>query len=242
MYDLRTITGAETAELGNALGRLGSEAQSMEEAAGRIASFLYENLVEKETGHKSCALVRFYKSHSYGELDEGLREFARGVLGAAPESPDMKCLTLLATVGDEPQWNSRANSVGHKAIPLASEQVIESIPMISRLVSQFGLEVSTVVKPEPAVISDLAQKTYNTFYIQQAPGSRYIPAQEDFVVPFGIQSVLGLGGILTSGELFAVIMFSKTPIPAATADNFKALAPKVKEAVLPFVGAKVFAG
>lgn len=61
------------------------------------------------------------------------------------------------------------------------------------------------------------------------------------MIPFGIQSTLGFGGILTSGELFAVIMFSKTPIPAATAENLKALAPKVKEAVLSFVGAKVFA-
>ena len=153
----------------------------------------------------------------------------------------MKCLTLLATVGDQPQWNSRANSQGHMAIPLASEQVIASIPMISRLVSQFGLDVSAVVKPEPGLIGDLAQKTYNTFYIEQAAGSQYIPAQDEFVIPFGIQSALGFGGILTSGELFAVIMFSKTPIPAATAENLKALAPKVKEAVLSFVGAKVFA-
>ncbi len=241
MYDLTTITPEETTELGNALSRLGSGAQSMEEAANRIVSHLYDNLVEKESGQKSCALVRFYKSHPYGELDEGLQQFARGVLGAAPESPDMKCLTQLATVGEQQQWNSRANSAGHKAIPLASEQVIASIPMISRLIQQVGLEVSAVVKPEAAVIGDLAEKTFNTFYVQQAPGSQYIPAQDEFVIPFGIQSVLGFGGILTSGELFVVIMFSKTPIPPHTAEHFRALAPKVKEAVLPFVGGKVFA-
>ncbi len=166
MYDLKTITPAQTTELGNALSGLGSGAQSMEEAANRIVRHLQENLIDAQSGQKSCALVRFYKSHPHVELDEGLQEFARGVLGATPESPDMKCLTLLATVGDQPQWNSRANSQGHKAIPLASEQVIASIPMISRLVSQFGLDVSAVVKPEPGLIGDLAQKTYNTFYIE----------------------------------------------------------------------------
>ena len=87
MYDLKTITPAQTTELGNALSGLGSGAQSMEEAANRIVRYLHNNLTDQRTGEKSCALVRFYKSHPYGDLDEGLQEFARGVLGATPESP-----------------------------------------------------------------------------------------------------------------------------------------------------------
>ena len=84
MYDLKTITPAQTTELGNALSGLGSGAQSMEEAANRIVRHLQENLIDAQSGQKSCALVRFYKSHPYVELDEGLQEFARGVLGATP--------------------------------------------------------------------------------------------------------------------------------------------------------------
>ena len=153
----------------------------------------------------------------------------------------MNCLTLLATRGDQPAWNSRANSNGHKAIPLASPEIVASIPMISQLVSQFGIDVNAVIKPDPAVVGDLAQRTYNTFHIPQAAGSPYIPAQDDFVRPHGIQSVLGFGGVLSSGELFAIIMFSKTAIPDATAHAFAAVASGAKEAVLPFVGGKVFA-
>ena len=86
----------------------------------------------------------------------------------------------------------------------------------------------------------MEQKTYNTFYVPDAVGSPYIPAQEDFVIRHGIQSVLGFGGILMSGALFAIVLFSKTRIPRETAENFKTLAPNVKQAVLPFVGGTIF--
>ena len=75
----------------------------------------------------------------------------------------------------------------------------------------------------------------------EAVGSPYIPAQDDFVIPNGIKSVLGFGGVLSSGELFVVIMFSKTSIPSQTAEIFNKLAPGVKQAVEPFVGHKIFA-
>ena len=213
----------------------------MEEAANKIVRYLYDNLGDKQTGEKSCALVRFYKTNPFGDLDEGLQEFARGILGTTPESPTMRCLTLLATVGDQPEWNSRANSNGHKAIPLASEQFVAGIPMIARLVNQFGLEASAVLKPDSTRVVDLERRTFNTFYVPEVPGSPYVPAQEQFVIPFGIKSALGFGGILTSGELFAIILFSKVPIPRETAETFKDLAPRAKEAVTPFVDGAVFA-
>lgn len=38
------------------------------------------------------------------------------------------------------------------------------------------------------------------------------------IVPFGIRSVLGFGGMLPDGNLFAIIMFSKVPVPREKAD------------------------
>ncbi|MFQ5934501.1 MAG: hypothetical protein ACE5KI_07655 [Dehalococcoidia bacterium] len=241
MYDLGSMSPSDLTECGNALRGLGSGAKSMEEAANNIVRYLYENLGDKRSGEKGCALVRFYKTHNYGDLDAGLQGFADGIMGTTSASPDVKCLTLLATVGDQPDWNSRAKSNGHKAIPLPSEGAVESIPMVSQLVKQFGLEVSAVVKPDPNVIGDLEQRAFNTFHIPEAPGSPYIPAQDEFVTPFGIQSALGLGGMLSSGDIFAIIMFSKIGISRETADSFRELAPSVKEAVEPFVGTSVFA-
>ena len=241
MYDLKGFSSGEVAECGAELRRLGSTAASMEEAANKIVGYLYDNLVDGQTSKRCCALVRFYKTHPYGELEEGLQQFAQGLLGAPPESPETKCLTLLATAGERPEWNDRAKSEGHRAIPLASEEMVAQIPMVSQLVSQLGLEMSSVLRPDPSLIVDMEQKTYNTFHIPQALGSPYIPAQDEFVVPFGIQSVLGCGGMLASGDHFALVMFSKTSVTQETAQNFRALATDLKEAVQPFVGGAVFA-
>ena len=241
MYDLKSITLDDAAEIGNVLRTLGSGATSMEEVADRTVRYLCSNLSDKETDQRSCVLVRFFNTYPYEKLPPDLQKFTCKVLGTSSVSPDMNCLTLLATVGDRAEWNSRANSVKYKVIPLINENSVAQIPMISRLFNQFGVEVSAVVKPAPSLIVDMEQKTYNTFYVSDAVGSPYIPAQKDFVIHYGIQSVFGFGGILISGALFAIVLFSKTHIPRETAVSFKALAPNVKQAVLPFVDGAVFA-
>jgi hypothetical protein len=186
-----------------------------------------------------CALVRFYKTHSYGELDKELQEYALNIL-KQPVAPDnMKCLTLLATSGENPIWNSRKNSSGHRAIPLPSEETIRLFPMISNLIQQFGLEVNNIITPNPALMMEIEQKAYNVFYVKDALGSPFVPAQ-DFVVAYGIKSVLGFGGMLPDGNLFAIIIFSKIHITKETADMFKTLSLNVKMAILPYVNAAVF--
>ena len=240
MPNIADFTLKDMVEFSAALRQMGSGAASMEEVADKIVHYLYENLVDKKTGEKSCVLVRLFKTHPYGELDEDLQEFARIVLKTSPESPVMKCLVLLASAGTQPKWNSRKQSRGHKAIPLPSEHFVRAFPMIRQLIQQMGLEVNTVLQPDPAVVMDLAQRTFNVFLISEAAGSVYVPAQKDFVIPFGVRSVIGFGGILPSGNLFVIIMFSKVPIPRQTADMFKSMALSVKVAILPFVGKTLF--
>jgi len=53
--------------------------------------------------------------------------------------------------------------------------------------------------------------------------------------------VLGFGGILPSGNLFVIIIFSAVELARETADLFKTLALSVKLAVLPFDGKAIFA-
>ncbi len=233
MFDLASFTLRDMTECGAALRKLGVGAHSMEEAANRVVRYLYEHLVDKPSGKPSCALVRFFKTHSYEGLDATLREFANRMLGGRAPLPAMQCLTLLATAGDKPEWNSRGASVGHQAIPLPSPEMVSRAPMISNLIKQLGLEIETVVKPDPRLLTDLEQRSFNVFHVPDAAGSSYIPAQQEFVVPSQIKSVLGFGGVLSAGSLFAVVMFSKCPIGRETAELFKPLALNVKMAVLP---------
>jgi hypothetical protein len=239
MYDYSKFSDADLKECGANLAALGAGSSNMEDVANNIVNYLYDNISDA-SGGSANALVRFYKTHPYDQLDQGLQGFAQGILGSAPNS-DTNCLTMLGTTGDNDDWKSRGKSNGHRAIPLASADMVASIPMISRLLTQFGIYVGSVMRPDPMLIGDMSKKTYNTFFVPEAVGSPYIPAQDDFVIPNGIKSVLGFGGVLSSGELFVVIMFSKISIPADLANKFSAVGASVKEAVEPFVGNKVFA-
>ena len=233
MHDLASFQLGDMALCGAALRKLGSGAESMEEVANRIVCYLRDSLVDS-TGAKACALVRFFKTHPYEELPAELREVADGMLSDQLSSQKVQCLTLLGTTGEKPEWNERTSSIGHRAIPLPSKNIVSSFPMISQLVHQLGLEIGTVLKPDPVLLVEMDQKTYNVFHVQEAVGSACIPAQEDFVIPFGIQSVLGFGGLLPSGNLFAIILFSRVSIKRAVAQMFRPMALSTKLAVLPF--------
>lgn len=95
----------------------------MEETANRMVRYLYDSLVVKETGKRSCALVRLFVTQPYGMLDDELQTLARKMLGGAPESPVSKCLVLLGTAGDQPEWNARQQSMGHQVIPLPANRL-----------------------------------------------------------------------------------------------------------------------
>jgi hypothetical protein len=152
----------------------------------------------------------------------------------------MKCLVLLATAGDEPQWNDRHSSQGHQAIPLPSDQVVAKLPMVAQLVQQFGLQISDVVQPSPELLVKFGQSSFNVFHVAEAEGSEYVPAQDEFVRPYGIRSVLGFGGMLPPADLFAVILFSRIPIRRETATLFQTVALNAKLAVLPFASGPYF--
>ncbi len=233
MFDVATLAQDDIAQCGAALRQMDEGAGSMEEVANRVVRYLYDNMTDKQTGQRSFALVRLFKTHPYSELDPGLQQFAAGVLGSEP-GPTTKCLTLLATAGSKDEWNSRKTSNGHKAIPLASAEMVKTFPMVSNLVKQLGLEVTDVLNPDPSMLVDTDQKTYNVFHVPTALGSDYIVAQDEFVKPEGIKSVLGFGGLLPSGNLFVVIMFGRVAISSPAASMFKPISPRVNQALVPF--------
>jgi hypothetical protein len=241
MYNLTRFTLSDMTECGATLRKIGVGADTMEEVANRIIRYLYKSFVDPQTGDKSLALVRLFKTHPYQELEPELQTLVQRSLGEDPDFPQMKCLTLLATAGEQVAWNARRASRGHQAIPLVSEELIARSPMISQLIRQLGLEIATVLKPDPALVIDLEQTTFNVFHVPEAQGSPFVPAQSEFVTSYGVRSVLGFGGMLPSGNLLAIIMFSKTPISRDTAEMFKTLALNAKMAVLPFEGT-VFEG
>lgn len=234
MYDLSDLKMSDIIRCGSEIRALRQNVKSMEDAANQLVQYLFNHFIDKKTGEKSCALVRFFKTHDIDNLPENLQSFARNCLLEKDVPSSFKCLTLLATAGMEDAWQCREKSKRHQAIPLPSKEVVYRIPMIRNLIKQMGLDIDSVINPDPELLRDLSQKTFNIFHVPDAENSDYIPAQEDFIKPYGIKSVLGFGGILPSGNVFIVIMFSKVPISREFAGMFNTLALNVKMLILPF--------
>jgi hypothetical protein len=216
---------------------------TMEDSARRVCRYLYEAL-RTAGGQQACAMVRCYKTHPYGSLPDDLQRFAKRALRSNDPglqvNASMRCLTLLATAGDQPEWNDRHLSVGHQAVPLPSPQIVQRAPMIAQLIQEFGLAINEIVQPTPDLVRNLQGKTYGVFHVEEAAGSPYIPAQSQFVERFGLRSVVGFGGSLSAGDLFAVILFTRVFIPQHSADRFRTIALDVKGCLLPFADGDVF--
>lgn len=217
---------------------LADDPPTLQDAAERAVEFFRKELVDDD-GRPACALVRLFKTHPYRDLPDELQEAAASSL-TAPPAPDLRCLTLLATRGDEADWNSPASSRGHRVIPLVSVEMVQQAPMIAQFFTQLGLPIAHVVNPPDTLLLDQSQTSHNVFYVARAEGSPHIVAQQEFVIPYQIESVVGFGGLLASGDLFAVIMFSRVPISADSADQFRVLGLNLKIAILPFVRKPLF--
>jgi hypothetical protein len=238
-YDLTTFGLGEMLKCSPRLREIATGAPTLEASAQRVCRFLYDELRSSEGKHQ-CALVRCYKTHPFGSLEPDLQGFARAAMGARQPWSTMKCLTLMATVGESAAWNSRHLSRGHRAIPLPSPEIIEKAPMIAQLIKEFGIELSSVLQTSPEIVRELAGKRHGVFHVEDALGSPYIPAQQEFVDRFGIRSVLGFGGLLVNGDLFAVILFATVHVPPASADRFKTLALDVKSGFSRYADTNIF--
>ena len=235
--DLATFDLTAMLRFGAGIRAAAAGARELETAAGAITRYMFEALRDPATGAPQLALARFYRTQSYGRLDPDQRAFADRLLGHPSVDRRLQCLCLLATTGIEPAWNDRRASRGHQAIPLPSPEMVEQAPMIAQLVRDFGLDLASVVRPPRADSTPLTEqfgRTYGVFHVEHARGSPYIPAQADFVEPYRIASVVGFGGALRAGGIFASILFSRAPITPAVADRFRNVALDVKAAIYNF--------
>lgn len=230
-FHFGSFDALELLECRNQLKQVATDATSMEGAAQQVAEYLFDKF-RSPNGDHSCVLVRCYLTRPYSDLPEELKAFAEKA-SSQEVLPRTRCLVLLGTVGVEPEWCDRRQSAGHQAIPLLSTAAVEQLPMVAQLMAQLGVDVTDILDPDPEVIVDMGKRSYNVFHIEDAVGSPYIPAQEEFVVPYGVRSVLGFGGVLAGGDLFSVIMFSREYVSEVVARVFRALSLSVELRLMP---------
>ena len=243
MYEFATLTKSGVADLGRDLRSAAADASDLQDAAGKIVRFLYDNLTDSD-GNTVNVMVRFFKVHPYSKLDFELQTYVRGFLMAysgpgsnPPPDSVLPCLTLMASMADLEALARR-----RKSMPLVNSGVIKGIPMLNRLFDQFGIDLESLAQSDSASMGELATKALNTFYVPEALGSPYVPGQEAFVAAFGVKSALGFGGVFPNGQVFFLILFPRVSIPADVASAFSDLGLSVRDAVAPFVDDQLSGG
>lgn len=228
------MTVDDLVDLASRLRRVADGAVCMEQAAKAVVDHLAQELVD-EHGKPACALIRFYVTARHGALSGSLQELARLALPDDLRSElgeDTRCITLLATTGVDPAWNDRRSSSGHQAIPLLNEELIDRLPMVAGLLRGLGIDPASVVRPDPREHAARARRRYDVFFVRDAVTSPFIP-DKAFVERHGVRSALGFGGVLPSGELFAVLVFATVALTGATADLLQSLALTVQSVAVP---------
>ena len=238
MFDVTNFSLKDMTQCGLALRDMGNNARSMEETTNRIVHYLNDHLTDA-AGEKVCALTRFFITMPYGELDDDNQRHAEKLLGGAPDSAHLRCQTLLATVGIEPAWNDRRQSNYYRNLPLTPE-ILDANPMYVQFAESFGVIMDYSVTPDPELIAELEQTSYNVFHVLDAQNSEYVPDQTTFVFPYGIRSVIGFFGMLPSSQVFSVVIFTRAVVPRNIVNYLKTLAFNVKLAILPFDDVAVF--
>ncbi|MHB8611982.1 MAG: hypothetical protein ACYDAL_06085 [Candidatus Dormibacteraceae bacterium] len=239
-FDLARLSPAEVILCGAAAARAASGAQSLEDAADQTARYLYSALWDPETDQPATALVRFYRTINFADLDPSLQRYAASVMRPEKSWPSMKCFTLMGTAGALPEWNSRQASVAHRAIPLSSRVAIERLPMVSRLIRDLGVSVDALVDPPVSETASDPGVPLNVFYVKRAEGHRSVPDQQ-FVREHGIQSVVAFGGSIGMSDLWTIIFFARVEIHPEVAGLFRLLATDVSIAVVSRLRLKLFA-
>lgn len=239
MYNQTPFTSKDLAKCSLVLRHLGKKAASMQDSSQKIVDYIHEHFYDSETEQNSCALVRLFKTHPYGELTDSLQASARSLMTPTIPVADMKCWTLLAAAGKEPQSNYSliAKDI---VIPLVNQELVAEMPAIAELISQLGLDIPTVLGVAPEKVLESEHKLLNIFYIPNAKDSRFITEQDSLIIPYGVKSVLGIGGLLPSGSLFVVMIFLKVQVSKNSTEMLKNLALAIKTSLLPFDGEVIF--
>jgi hypothetical protein len=153
------------------------------------------------------SLVRVFRLSRYEDLLPELQGLV--------DPNDGYWMALMGTLGTEPDWCDRHLSKGHKVIPAGDSQT----PMLKAAFAQIGLKQKSG-DSGGITFFEGAQQMTRYFHVAQAEQSPYIPAQEEFVKAYQIQSAVGIGSPFLSGAGYLLMAFSKYRIEQSAAEKF----------------------
>ena len=188
-----------------------SKSKSLEEAAQKYMSILYDEMSE------SIVLTRLFAAIPFNNLPQQNKEFVTNLTRSVGIEnllrEDSLIHSLLGTRGEKSEWDQRNQSKGHIGIPLISSKFIDKVPMMSRLLKQLGVGIDWIDSNDTELVKKTVGNLSGLFYVKDAKseidnnGQKIIAAQ-DFVEAFDVKTVFGFGGCyLNSSVFFTTIIF-----------------------------------
>jgi hypothetical protein len=222
--------------------RVGQSA-ALETAGAIVARTLYEHFAA------ATALVRVYAVVPYEVLDSEVTRFVDALAQTTNQAerigPRTPVLTLLGTHGAKEEWCDRRKSVGHRGIPLASEEFVQAIPMVAQLLKELGVDLTWLDRAPDVNARRLLGGFNGVFYVDDARTARdtkgrlIIPAQ-DFVAEQEVKTVFGMGGFYPDGTLLTIIVFAREHLERAHVERLTSLISLFKGETFGVVRAKRF--
>lgn len=170
-----------------------------------------------DKGQPLFALMRSFRLCSSDQLPPESR--------SDPNAANAQWLALMGTVGQEAAWNDRLQSRGHRILSTGAFET----PMLKAAFEQLSLSqyhTGTLVEaPRDMVTIRESISFTRCFYVQHAPGNPNIVDQQTFVIPYGIQSVFGVGCQFVSHSFHITLFFSKVPLARRDVDLLLQLSP-----------------
>lgn len=215
MLDFELSTPDEYIAFAQSLWHNRQQFGSHEEASQHLTRALYKEL------EPQAALVRVFRLTTTLDLPPDVQ--------ALVEADEEKVMALTGTYGMEPHWCDRHQSVGHKAIPLRAIAIPERIPMFQEVLTQMELDYRRL--REVGSILEVTTKLAGQFYVPSVPDASYIPAQDEFVKPYEIASLVGFGGVAKGTTLSTVIyllyVFTRVHVSLEAVERFNQMQPYI---------------
>jgi len=194
---------------------------SLEQAAQNVVRTLYEEF------KGSVILARIFVTVPCLQLPATLRLVVQKVAAGAAHAvtDETPVLTLIGTYGTQASWRDCRLSKGHAGIPLSSPSFIGSMPMVSRLLNELGIDIGAFDQEDRRTFVDLGLFMSGAFYVEDAATTtdrwnrRVIPAQ-DFVASHGVRTVFGGGAAYpASGTILTLVLFTSERLPMTIKQN-----------------------
>jgi serine phosphatase RsbU (regulator of sigma subunit) len=214
-------------------------ATTMEDAATRMVRYL-RSAFRTTHGRSAFRLGRFFNTAPWADLPDDLRAAVRPAGSAGPEPAGVRSLILLGMDGERPEWRNRREPAGLPPMLLESVTTAAANPLLTTFVREVGIDLEVFVHGHRDE-RDRRRSDFGVLHIEDATDPARMPLQ-DFVAEHGIRSIVGFGWLQPTGNVAALVLYSRVRIDADAALMLRIIGASLKLALLPFTEAPMFAG